>query len=273
MRSAIEKLRKADVALNVVAAVLGIYAAAANVLRGAKAPDAGFWDPWGAPFSVLLAAVVFVPLFALYKYLVARYESEERLSAERERDRSRLDADMAIHCQQIAAALAHQCPQITLDQMAISIWLCEAKGRFDRRYRFFLPHDRKPSGIDWRKGVGVAGMAWKLNRDLATELSQVRRLRDELGEKRFDELPPDERWGMTYEDFGASNSYAGIIAMRLFPHVDPGDDPLGILVVDYSGDGSFDCLVDAVKKQPVAREIGAAARTLAQRGHERKAER
>lgn len=141
MRSAIAKLRRADVALNVTALLLAVYLAVANLLRGAEVPNEATWRPWQATFVLMLVAALFVPLFAFYKFLDARLEKldkqqaeGDRLRALEERGRARSerdhDRDTRVFCQQIAAALARACPQLNLDEFAVQVWICLSDGTF-----------------------------------------------------------------------------------------------------------------------------------------------
>ena len=190
---------------------------------------------------LLIASSLVVPLFALLKYFDAKQEKRDKQVAEESGEQRELDADMARLCQQIAAALARACQGLSLDKVAVQVWLCDAEsGRFDRRWRFFLPFDRVSSGIVWRKGLGIAGTAWALNQDLAVSILALK----ELSQAAFDDLAEDERYGMTYEQI-QSSAYTGIIAVRLYAH-DTGDTLLGMLVIDYTGDGDFGCLDGAM---------------------------
>jgi hypothetical protein len=264
MRGVLDTIKRHETLANILGAVVAIYAAAGAFLLGAKVPSEHFWHPWRWPFILLLVAIVLVPLFALYQYFGARQEARAKRSAEQERNRARLDADMAIHCQQLAASLSHECPAVRLDDLAISIWLCRPDGEFERRYRFFLPYDRQPSGVPWRRGVGVAGQAWERGENLAVNLTEFNRERRTMGPVRFKTLPPQARYGMSYEDFDRTDLYTGVIVTRLFaPHRTPVADPLAVVVVDYSGERQFDCLKRAMRKTEIRQVIGAAARTLA----------
>lgn len=254
-------LRRIEVPLNVVALVLAVYLAAGNLLKGAKYPDEATWLPWTGWFIGLLVAALFVPIFALWKFFDAREEKKDKRTAEAERDRARLDADMAVLCQQVAAAIARRCPNLNLDHLAVQIWLCNDDGTFDRRYRFFLPYDRQPSGVQWRKGRGVAGMAWKRNKDLAVDLQAVHSRRRELGEKAFDALPSDQRLGMTYAQLATTEKYAGIVAMRLFSTA-AAPELLAMLVLDVTGVEDFAAVAASVEMPEIAQAVGACARRL-----------
>lgn len=241
---------------NLLAFFLGAYLAVAAILEGAQTPSASAWRPWTGWFIAGLIAAIFVPAFALLKSIDAREQAHD--AAEQE-----LDADMARLCQELAAALSHECPSLRLEDVAVQIWLCDEKsGAFERRWRFFLPFDRRASGVVWRRGLGIAGTAWATGRDLMVSLEPLRRLTPE----QFEALPKQQRYGMNHVQLAAASAYTGIIAIRLHAH-DTGDRLLGMLVIDYSGSDAFDCMCDSLSKTPVTAAIGACARRLSSTPH------
>jgi MFS family permease len=87
----LDTVKRHETLANVLGALVAIYAAAGTFLLGAKVPSEHFWHPWRWPFILLLAAIVFVPLFALYQFSDARREASAKQSSDRERDRALLD--------------------------------------------------------------------------------------------------------------------------------------------------------------------------------------
>ncbi len=215
------------------------------------------WQPWTGWFIALLFSAVVVPFFALLKYFDAKQERLDKQEAEKTVEQRQLDADMARFCQQIAAALARACRGLSLDTVAVQVWLCdELSGQFDRRWRFFLPFDRLASGIVWRKGLGIAGTAWAQDRDLAVPIKALKK----LALAQFEELPDGAGYGMTYEQI-QSSAYTGIIAVRLYSQ-ETGETLLGMLVIDYTGHDQWDCLSKAMDHPEVSETAGACARRL-----------
>jgi len=155
MKSVVVAYRKVETPVNLAVFALALYLAGANILRAAKWPDEATWLPWTAWFVALLVAALVVALFALSKYFDAREEKRDRRAAEEKLEQRLLDVDMARSCQEIAAALARACPGLSLDTVAVQVWLCdEASGAFERRWRFFLPFDRvSPPNVS--KAVGT----------------------------------------------------------------------------------------------------------------------
>ena len=256
-------LRRYEVALYFLTAGLGLYLAAGNVLRAAKWPCEEFWEPWSAAFIALLVSAVYVPAYALYKALDAYFEREERQAAERTSARSQADRDLELLCQQVAAQIAETCPAVQINDLATQIWLCRQNGEFERRYRFFLPHLRKSSGVVWRRGKGVAGLAWARNQDLVSDLTKLQERRKALGPSGFNQLPLDERYGMDDAELASTSAYTGIVASRLFS-TDPARRLLAIFVIDYTGRDGFDCVANAARSRQMSTLLGACEQRLTQ---------
>lgn len=261
-------LRRHEVPINAIALSLGAYAAVASALRGAKYPSESFWAPWGAPFVALLVAVVFVPVFAFYKVLDARDQKAGKAEAERGRLRAELAQDVAVDCQLLVTALLRACPSVALDDLAAGVWLCDEKtGLFTERYRFYLPFYRAASGVRWARGVGVAGMVWKLDEPLAVDLAELHGRLAQLGPAQFDELPSDARYGLTAAEVLNTKRYTGIVGRRL---VGADGRLLAVLVVDYTGTEmgttGFGCLAAEFEQPgPVDQQAGHCAEVLDKR--------
>jgi len=155
MRRVVLAYRRLGVWAEVAGFTSAAYLAVANVLRGAEVPSEEVWQAPRVTFWMILATAVVTPAFALVKTLDAREEKSDKRLAARGKEQAVLDADMSRFCQEIAFQLSRLCPNLRLDETAVQIWLCDERTEvFDRRWRFFLPYDRKPSGIQWRKGLG-----------------------------------------------------------------------------------------------------------------------
>ena len=261
MRRARDQVKRLEVPLYFLTAVLGVYLAGGNVLRGAKVPNEAAWSPLSVWFIGLLVCAVYVPLYALYKALDAYLETKDRKAAQTAELRQSLDHDLDLVCQQAAAAIASRCPALHINDIATHVWLCREDGSFERRGQFFLPHLRKRSGIAWRRGKGVAGLAWEANRDLAADLRALHQERQRLGPADFDALPAPKRYGMTSEEFEAAGRYTGIVAIRLFS-TEAEPKLLAMFVIDYIGTTEFDCVAAASREREVASLLGGCERRL-----------
>jgi hypothetical protein len=254
LRASLGWLKRHELIVFGVTVVAGIYLAGANVLRGAKVPSEAFWAPWSGWF-IAMACAVYVPIYAFYKALDARHESRERAQAEGQGRALKLDRDLEACCQQVVSLIARDCPNVPINQIAVSVWLCRDDNLFDRRAMFFLPKKRRRSGVKWRRGKGIAGVAWARDEDLAVDLGPLIRRRKALGRQRFNRLPLSERYGMTYREVRDSEVYSGIVALRLRS---TDDDPriLGMLVIDDMGSQDFNCVSNVAAGPDASRLIG-----------------
>lgn len=261
MRRFRDLVKAVEVPLYFVTAILATYLAGANVLRSATWPDEATWAPWSPGFVAILVAALYVPVYALYKALDAHYEAGERQEAESARTKATALRDLDLTCQQVVAEVGSACQQVDVNDVAASVWLSREDGTFDRESRFFLPYLRKSSGIVWRQGKGVAGMAWATNRDLRADLRPLRNRLADMGPAAFNRLPPEERHGMTAAEFESAERYTGICAIRLFS-TDPARTLLGIFVIDYMGSDHFDCVAQASAGRRVAALLAGAEEVL-----------
>jgi hypothetical protein len=255
LKSVLAWLKKHELTVYGVTALAGTYLAGANVLRAAKVPSEHAWAPWSGLFIALLACAIYVPIYALYKSLDAHYEAQDRAQAESQERALVLDRNLEACCQQLVSLIARQCPNVEINQIAASVWLCRDDNQFDPRARFFLPRKRRSSGVNWRRGKGVAGVAWAKNEDVAVDLGPLQRRRRALGRRRFRAVPAAERYGMTYREVADTDVYSGIVALRL-RSTDAEPKIVGMLVVDDMGSQDFDCVAQVTLGQEATTLIG-----------------
>lgn len=260
LRSGRDAVKQFEVPLYFVTAVLALYLAAGNLLRGAKWPSEAFWQPWSAAFIGLILTALYVPAYALYKALDAHYEKLEKEAAETSSERATLDLDLRVVCQRVVSGIADACRGVEINDLAAHVWLCNEDGSFDRRARFLLPEARRHSGVRWSKGKGVAGMAWESNKDLRADLRPVQEKLKALGREQFDALPARDRHGLTASEVESTLTYTGVCAFRLFSK----EQLVGIFLIDYTGQDHFDCVARASDERPVSTTIAACEERLSE---------
>lgn len=246
-------MRRFEVQFFWVAMLLGVYLAVATLLRAAR-HHSTVWEPWHPLFVAMVAAAVFVPIYAFLKTLDAR--ELEADAAER-----KLEADLEIFCKRSVSAIAEQCPEVSVNDLSVGVWLCRADGGFDRRVSFMLPDARPRSGIDWRKGKGIAGTAWARREEIGTDLSGLIGDLETLGDEEFNRLSESRRYGMTAAEVRKTTRYTGIYAIPLFARDDP-YTTLGVFVVDYTGGTGFPRVQRAAEERPIRVYSGACEEIL-----------
>lgn len=254
-RTVRDRVKKVELLLYFVTALLATYLAVANILRAAKWPDEATWAPGTTWFWLIVACAVYVPLYALYKALDAHFEGADKETAT-------LDRDLELVCQRVVAEIANSCPAVNVNELAAQVWICKEDDTFDRRAFFFLPEKRKRSGIMWRKGKGVAGMAWRAGDDLLADLAPLRAKLSALGDSAFDQLPEDERYGMTAHETKATSRYGGVCAFQLFSQENNASSLLGIFVIDYIGSSAFASVAESSESSRVMWLLGGCEKIL-----------
>lgn len=254
LRKLRDGIKKVEVPLFILAAALGTYLAVASVLRGAKYPSEAIWLPWEPLFVAMLVAGVFVPLYAFYKALDAYFLSADQGQA-------KLQGDLELVCQRVVAAIADGCDDVTVNDLSAQVWLCKKDDTFDRRACFMLPEARPGSGVQWRKGKGLAGTAWELEAALSTDFDELGELAEASTDAEFESLPAAQRYGMTAAEVRKTAGYTGICAVPLFSQ---GSKPtiLGVFVIDYLGQNGFACVKRESEKRPVENFLAASETIL-----------
>ncbi|HEX8120737.1 MAG TPA: hypothetical protein VF549_05650 [Solirubrobacteraceae bacterium] len=241
-----------DGAINALAVLSTLFLAVATLLAGQDQPDDTYWDAWGAPFILRLAAVGYIALFTFWKWLDARLEKEQKKRAEASAARLEADANLTAACQTIAALIVGYCAAATppvavaIDELATQFWVPRVRAGSEviERVARFVLWDRPGSGVVWTKGKGIVGHAWANAAPFSLDLRPLR-AKLALGEAAFNALPEAERLGMSYADVTKTKLYTGIAVRPLF---DP-DDPttfLGLFVTDFRGNTGFDCVETAM---------------------------
>jgi hypothetical protein len=235
-------LRRYEIALFWVAMVLGVYLAVATLLRAANHHSTA-WEPWHPLFIAMLLAAIFVPVYGFLKTLDARELKEE--AAERE-----LKDELDLLCQQAVSVIADRCASTSVNDLAVQVWICLPDGHFDRLALFMLPEARPRSGVEWRKGKGIAGTAWSRGEEMSADLGRLKAQLEDLGDAEFDRLPDGRRYGMTAAEVRKTSHYAGIYAIPLFSEAAT-PSVLGVFVVDYVGGDGFACVEEGARERPV----------------------
>jgi hypothetical protein len=235
-------MRRFEVQFFVLAMVLGVYLAIATLLRAANHHSTA-WEPWHPLFVAMLVAAVFVPIYAFLRALDARALRSDAA-------RSKLQTRLELLCQRSVSAIADQCQDATVNDLSVQVWICRPGDSFDRRAVFMLPEARPHSGIEWRKGKGIAGTAWLRGEEMGADLGRLKGQLKSLGKAEFDQLPAGRRYGMTADEVRKTSHYAGIYAIPLFAADEP-SRILGVFVIDYVGKGGFHCVESCAKERPV----------------------
>lgn len=249
--------KRIQVPLLVVTGLLGVYVAVTTLLSASDSPNADVWRPWGVLFITRLGSVVLIGVYVLVRDLEARV-------TERERDAAVIRTDIEITLQEIAAYVV-QHSRIDVVDLSTALWVVRGEGdeaQLERRYRFLLAREQPPSGVTFRKGQGVVGVAWRDEAPCAPDLKALYAKLDELGSAPFDRLPTEDRLGMTAQDLTKTRTYTSVVARPLFDangseserrskNGDENPQLLGLFVVDYKGEGDIAGLTELVLEDAI----------------------
>jgi hypothetical protein len=236
IRRARDSVKRFEVLLYFLTAILGLFLAAGAIFRAAKYPSESVWLPGKPLFWGLVVSAVWVPIYALYKAIDAHLETRDRVQSGAERD-------LAIACQKVVSEVADACGNVGVNDLHTAVWLCCDDGSFKELARFYLPHDLKASGVVWRKGKGVAGIAWEADSDLDSDLTVLLAQWASIGDEAFDALPASERLGLQSSDLAKTRGDTGVCAIPLRVE----GTLIAMFVLVYAGADGFDC---------VRREVG-----------------
>ena len=258
VRKARDFIKRFDVALYVIAALLGVFLAAGAILRTAKIPSEHVWAAGKPLFWGMLVGAVFVPLYTLYKSFDAHFESLEKRQSQAARD-------LAIACQKVVSRIADACPGVSVNDLAAFIWLCREDGSFAEAARFYLPHHRKETGVTWGRGRGVAGTAWTNDVDLYSDLTPLVERLEDLDDAGFNRLPLGERLGLTATELTKTRDRAGVCAVRLLAR---GAKPklAAMFVLEYTGASDFHCVSTQMQKRAISEILGGCEEVLTETG-------
>jgi hypothetical protein len=113
------------------------------------------------------------------------------------------------------------------------MWRCRDDESFDFVARFLLRGGRRPCGVAWRRGKGVAGWLWDHGVEKKAAYEKLVN-RNRMRQATFEGLPAEERLGLSWAEWRSASEFTGVIAVRQGGGL--GARPLGFLVVDYTGD-------------------------------------
>jgi hypothetical protein len=214
-------LRPGSLVVLVVVALAG----AGALLRELSVPNVDVWKP-GEPLAIGLA--VAGGLAALgYLLVIVGYRRMLKQSTQNPR--------LYAACRDVAALIART---TTLDHDDIAVHVWSVRGlpglrRLERRATF-VPRDRPPSAITWRKGKGVLGQVWVRDQWILADLEP---LANAASEEEFYSIPRDERFFFSWQEAQAAAQYKAILAWPLHGGPENARRVIGCLSVDAQAPG------------------------------------
>lgn len=200
------------------------------VLREAGLPQASWWDSGSVPTYIL--AVLAALTYLGYCLVVIGY-----IRVLKRRDQN---ARLYTACRDVAA-LVQSITEVARENIGVHVWTVEGVPgirRLERRATF-LPMNRPPSPITWRKGKGVLGQVWQRDEWILADLEEMA---SAMTEDEFYAISREDRFFFTWHDAKATRHYKAALVWPL--HGGPQNAPkvVGCLSVDVQEDGAVHAL-------------------------------
>lgn len=229
---------------DVFALCFGAAAAALAFLHSANSPSAYTWGGLRALPVLQIAAVVLA--VACQATVVVRGRIGKG------------DHALAEACREVAAYVDESCPGVRLSAVGVHIWKVGGVRRqyLRRSGTFLLAGDRARSGIRWRRGKGVVGFAWDRRETLVRDLEAIRART--ASREQFEQLPEDERLGLSWGEFQRTPQYQAVAASPLYKRGGKADsaEVVGILAIDFLAKGGCGELRAATQDAAFASVVG-----------------
>jgi hypothetical protein len=211
--------------VRLVGLLAAVYALVAGALSGKKWPSEKTWAVGTLWFWSWVAAGIVALAAAFVEGVLSRRAAERAAQGVR-------DNDLNVYCRVIAGKIIDHCNPAGLvpTQLAVGVWLTKNDDTFDRKAQFLFAEERPHSGVDWKKGKGVAGWAWAHDKTVQLESLTDRSM---MTEAKFAGYSEDKRLGMTVAEWEKVTAYKAVVARALYATAGP--SLLGYLVVDYCG--------------------------------------
>ena len=241
---------------SLVALVAVTLTGAGAVLKQMEVPRASVWEA-GSPLGIALAIVAALSYLA-YCFVVVGYR--------RMLNNSDQNSRLYTTCRDVAALVERE---TGLPHEAIGVHVWAVRGmrglrRLERRATF-IPVERPPTAITWRKGKGVLGQCWLRDEWI---LAPLERMATAKTEREFYAIPRRERFLFNWHEANATSHYTAILAWPLRGGPENAPVVVGVLSVDAQGSGAYDAL-DAmwkVKRVDLLAHVAVCQAILAGRG-------
>jgi len=203
--------------------------AAGALMKEAEFPDAEIWDSGSAALYALLACA----LVTYLGYALVTLGYERSLQARDD------EAKLYRACRDVAA-LVERTTRLERDSVGVHVWTVKGLHGMQRleRRATFIPGDRPPTAIVWRKGKGAIGRCWERDEWVLAPLEEIQALAPT--EDAFGELDPEMTFSFTWSEFANTAHYKAILAWPLHGGPEAAPRFVGALSIDVQQNGAAD---------------------------------
>ncbi|MDP8903846.1 MAG: hypothetical protein M3N29_00780 [Chloroflexota bacterium] len=198
-----------------------------TLLREAHFPEEEFWKPR----SLAMYALLFFGAITYSGYVLVVWGYRRSLSA---RDR---EAQLYRACRDVAA-LVERSTSLQRDSIGVHVWTVRGLPGVRRleRQATFVPGDRPPTAIVWRRGKGAIGRCWDRDEWILADLEALQALAP--NESAFNELSRDERFAFTWSELRSTEHYKAVLAWPLHGGPEAAPHVVGCLSIDVQENGA-----------------------------------
>jgi hypothetical protein len=200
---------------------------AGALMKEAEVPNKEAWDSGSAALYVLLAC----GLVTYLGYVLVIWGYRRSLRARDE------EGQLYRACRDVAA-LVERTTNLQRDNIGVHVWTVRGMPgvrRLERRATF-VPGERPPTAIVWRKGKGAIGRCWERDEWILANLEQLQARAP--NEQEFGKLPREETFFFTWPEFASTDHYKAILAWPLHAGPEAAPSVVGCLSIDVQEVGA-----------------------------------
>jgi hypothetical protein len=211
-------------------AALIVATTAVAVMKNSDWPHADWWGPGSVGRTVF---VVLSILTASASFLVS-------LSLSRTLARQRMHETFVTAAHGFSE-VAETKTRLRHTQIGVNIWLVRGPVGFRRLVReASATRPRTTTPIVWTKDKGVIGQAWSRKKTRFANLEEFRTLAST--KSVFCQLPPEDRFRLTWEQFEETRRYQAVLAVPLRRERFARHSVRGVVAIDLLGKGKAELL-------------------------------
>jgi hypothetical protein len=201
------------------------------LMKQTEFPNESLWEP-GTPMTRALVGCGAIAYAGSLLVIIGFRRLTQ--ASDREAQLYRICRDVAV--------LVEETTHLSRDVVGVHVW--EVAGmpgvrRLERRATF-VPGERQPTAITWRKGKGVIGRCWESDNRILADLEALA-----VPEDEFNALRPEERFFFSWEEYRSTEHYKAVLALPLHGGPENARRVVGCLSIDVQADDAAEELSHA----------------------------
>lgn len=187
----------------VLAGFVILSSSVGTILRSQDVPSLKFWQRGDLPSVTVTVLSVFSMFFTFLIVIGYRRSLQDNTDA----------ADFFAACRSVWNVIRDE-TSIENKDLGVHIWTVTGfpGGRYMVNRATFKTTRHEPGPVRWTKGKGAIGKCWETGLQSLEDLDPLSHLTDPA----FSELPPRERFGMTWQEYQQTREYRAIWVTPIF---------------------------------------------------------